>query len=303
MENRHQNSLATLITFTTEVQKDSLVVFSSPTDTGVKINQGRNGSRLAPKAIISTLMKLNKHQAQQNIEVIEVTNRNSEETGLIQAQDRSAKKIAKILLTNSNHRYIHLGGGHDHAYPLLKGIQESGRFKNILTINIDAHADTRIDKVHHSGTPFRNFDEVSTLPHHIIQYGLHKFANSPATMSDLKQTKQNIFYFDQLRTTTESFSRLPTDIFKALDFTPNKETAIFFSLDCDAIDASVMKAVSAVNCNGLSLEHIQLLMEKVEDHFPEATLFFGIYEYNPVYDDLSQLGARSISSLIYKTLK
>ena len=50
---------------------------------------------------------------------------------------------------------IHLGGGHDHIYPLLRAL--SAQNDRITVINIDAHLDTRTDDLPHSGTPFRQF--------------------------------------------------------------------------------------------------------------------------------------------------
>ena len=55
--------------------------------------------------------------------------------------------------------------------------------KIILIINFDAHCDTRVDDRSHSGTPFRDFDGVAKKPFHLIQIGIHEYANNDMTLS------------------------------------------------------------------------------------------------------------------------
>jgi formiminoglutamase len=65
------------------------------------------------------------------------------------------KVRVKISSNYIEQNIIHLGGGHDHVYPLLKAIET--KYKKIIILNIDPHCDTRESEHNHSGTPFRQF--------------------------------------------------------------------------------------------------------------------------------------------------
>lgn len=76
---------------------------------------------------------------------------------------------------------------------------------------------------------------------------------------------------------------------------------VVFSLDCDALMASDVEAVSAPNHDGLSLAFVRQLGFFYRDlcqRRGQAPLW-GIYEYNPLYDTVSGRGARAIAGLMY----
>lgn len=305
MKNRQDESLRSMTNNSSEKSSLSPVIITSPSDIGVRRNSGRNGSRYAPKAITEQLLKLNDHMEDyDSISVIQVSSQAQEKLNFEQAQLNSSKKILSSLEEhkNNNQKFVHIGGGHDHVYPLLKAINDSKKYKNILILNIDAHCDTRVDQRSHSGTPFRDFDLTSSTPFHLIQYGIHIATNSKSTLTPLKNGSEKHFHINDLINTTKCFSNIgkinKSDLLAGCPFDIDPDTAIVISLDSDAIDGANMKGVSAVNGLGLPLNHTYLLINtfaqlKAKNHF------FGIYEYNPVYDDLSNLGARSIARIIY----
>jgi formiminoglutamase len=301
MKNRQQESISPLLNWVTSSLPYSNLILSSPSDIGVRRNGGRNGARFAPKGILNVLKKMNKHDFQNRIDIVDVTDQSEELKDFEDSQLKSAKKIENEININKQNKIIHIGGGHDHAYPLLKALDNSPQFENILILNIDAHCDTRIDDKHHSGTPFRDFDNDSTKPFHLIQYGIHSFANSKSTFTPLKNgTSETIMLRDILNS-----KNTPLELLKSLmekcPFEITEKTALYFSLDCDAICGEQMKAVSAVNPMGLPLLHVDTLLDKFKTKTSGKTIF-GLYEYNPVYEDLSQLGSRGLSHLIYNFL-
>lgn len=303
MKNRNADKIAQIIN-NEKVSKSSFLIFCSPTDIGVRRNGGRNGSRFGPKGILNVFKNLisTKLLNSKNICIIETTNQKDEVQNFELAQAQSSKVILENLELNNEKKNIHLGGGHDHAFPLLKAIDESKDTDNILIVNIDAHCDTRVDSIHHSGTPFRNFDTIAKKPTHLIQYGLHPFANSESTLSSLDKCSVENYFLKTIKDKTKDFTQLAPKLYGNCPFEITDRTAIFFSLDCDALSGETMKAVSAVNPNGIPLDHVRLLLSEVMTKFEGNKIFLGIYEYNPVYDDQSQLGSRSISNLIYQFL-
>jgi formiminoglutamase len=278
--------------FVTADQKSKTLFISSPSDIGVRRNGGRNGSRFAPTALLSTFKKMNHHLNDSSpFKDVSLNSQVAEACDFEQAQDINAKNFKSILSKENPENLIHLGGGHDHAYVLLKAINEMDKYKNILIINIDAHCDTRVDTTRHSGTPFRDFDKLVSKPSHIIQYGIHLFANGKSTLVELENLSEKRVYLTD---------NMDQNILDDLPFKVNDETFIYFSLDCDALESSVMEAVSAVNHHGLTVSQLRSLIDKTKAQ--KGTKAFGIYEYNPVFDNLSQKGSRTIAGLIYHWL-
>lgn len=281
------------------VHPDLPLILTSPSDIGVQRNWGRNGARFAPKAIINCLKKMNDHLPYESIGIKQVSDQQKEILNYDLAQQESAKEIGKCL-SASPRKIVHLGGGHDHALPMLNAIEKDSSIKNILVVNFDAHCDTRVDEIKHSGTPFRDFDQISQKPFHLVQVGIHEFANNKKTLSPLKNHTERIIYRSELQVLEERDHFIDA-ILADCPFDISKSVALFISLDCDALDASVMSAVSAVNHWGLKTDKLWGWLKALKA-LPTQLQVFGIYEYNPLYDDLSQKGARLLSALIYDHL-
>jgi len=290
LENRISERLEKL--FSHEGSANTLAdIFLHQSDVGVMRNGGRNGARYAPKAIFSILKKLAWHGSwNHKINTHFFSAQESEKENFVNAQTKEFEKISEHL-TNSP-LSIQIGGGHDHIFPFLKAI--SKKHKKIVCFNIDAHCDTRTDKEAHSGTPFRQFAELQTTEFELHQIGIHSYSNSVTTMSPLTNTKVD-FHFSpiekDLKQTIESILN-----------SVNDDVAVVFSLDLDALEAGVMEGVSAVNHQGISSREVQEILQTVLNS-KKGKKYFGFYEYNPLYDNLSQKGARFVASLIYKILE
>ena len=292
MKNRQQESLKPL--FTPQTFSNSPLIITCSSDIGVRRNGGRNGSRYAPSAILSALAKLNNHLPYGHIAAIECTDQQAERLDFERAQ-RDQIAIIKNLLDPSLPRLIQLGGGHDHIYPLLMALESS--YERILILNFDAHLDTRQDDKAHSGTPFRNYDRDGSTSCELIQIGIHDYANSVTTQSPLQRIQQQI-----IPKTAKTDGQLLQEI--SLVFSKQQlsaQTLIVLSLDCDGLAAAEMEAVSAVNHNGFGSQLIRHAIKLIKET-PAATAM-GIYEYNPIYDNLNQKGSRLLAALIYDYLK
>jgi formiminoglutamase len=304
--NRYKESVAPIIH--TKKQADinyQTKILYSPCDQGVIRNNGRNGSRFAPKAILNLLKKQNNHLGYiENEAILTVNVFDDKKNGIDfnKLQDNSSRLIHNEINETPLEQIIHIGGGHDHIYPLLMAIDKTKRYKNIFIINIDAHCDTRIDSEQHSGTPFRDFDSKGTKPYHLVQYGVHEHANSSSTLSSLNRGSEKKIFFRQLRQLTSNQTTVPKELYKDCPFEIDKDTAIILSLDCDGIDGSQMQAVSCVNTLGVNLQHILDLISDVKK-YSKNQLVFGVYEFNPVFDNLSLYGCKSIVHLLYEFLK
>ncbi len=299
MKNRSKESLAPLFEELKDDNSPLNLVLLAPTDIGVRRNLGRNGARFAPKALTNQLKKLNNHEITHSFRISNVTDQESELMDFNLAQVNEAKNIHRELVNNKINKLIHIGGGHDHVYPFLMGLEKSANYSNIVIINVDAHCDTRIDTLSHSGTPFRDYSNNSKIDFHLIQLGIQDFANSDSTLSKLNQGTVEYLYQNRLREMTHNFTK-QIDLFKNVPFEISNKSLILLSLDCDGLDGSTMQAVSAVNPNGIPPYYLLELINYLKKY---NNLAFGIYEFNPVYEASGLLSTKVITSLIYEYLK
>ena len=116
----------------------------------------------------------------------------------------------------------------------------------------------------------------------------------------IKNNSEEIIYTGELNKITDPIE-LVDRIFESCPFEIAKETNLFISIDSDAISSSVMEAVSAVNHDGINPKHLLDWVNMLKE-FPCKTQVLGIYEYNPVFENLSQKGARYLAGLIYTFL-
>lgn len=275
----------------TDLKNADTLILKYSNDEGVIKNTGRRGSEFSPEAILNVFKKLTYHSSKSWAEhevAANFTYQNFNE--LQKIIENNLSQLFKSELRAEN--FIHLGGGHDHVYPILSLLKNQN--KKIIIINIDAHCDTRTDLNFHSGTPFRQFsNEYSNFT--LIQLGIHEFANSISTRSPLLNGTEKIETYNNLKNKTKNFNDIQNFLNKEIPF--ENDAIYFLSLDADAIDSSIMEGVSAVNHSGLPLHFIEEIFIYAKNIL--KCQHFGIYEYNPVYDNLSQKGARALSNLMY----
>lgn len=299
-QKRFEESLASKETsfLTLPADSSSVLFITSSSDVGVMRNGGRNGARFAPKAITNTFKKwtLNEKFSHLHWGQIEVANQTHELEDFSSAQFIEAKKISQVL-NMGEQRVIHLGGGHDHIFPLLTALSE--KHSKIIVLNIDAHADTRTDTNAHSGTPFRQFADSYQGEFHLFQFGLHEFANSSSTLSPLGKGSQHRLFFESLADT-----QIVDSFLERLSLEVTDDCAFVFSLDADALDCGLMEAVSAVNPRGINREQLLSLWRFYTAILQSKKLrsYLGIYEVNPLYDTISNRSLRVLSSIIYEMI-
>lgn len=265
-------------------------ILGAPSDLGVRLNAGRPGSRFAPQAISSTLKKMTVPQNwQENSIYYDEFRASSQNLSLEEQQVEQALFLKELIDTEKEYKVVHLGGGHDHILPLMQALSTK---EGLCVVNIDAHLDTRIDPFSHSGTPFREFSQKTSHPFHLIQVGIHPYSNPKENYTPLPYGQMDIWEKNKK-------DELVSWIDKTHKEGPCSKAPILLSLDSDGLDASVMEAVSAVNYDGLSLEEVKRIIAWYK-RLRVKQSSFGIYEYNPMYDNLSQKGARALSALIYE---
>ncbi len=265
---------------------------------GVIRNGGRRGTKFGPTALLNTFKKLAQKSDSSSFNEIELSNPELEAKDFKNAQTETTNNIIKELKAIEATKHVFIGGGHDYIYPCVEAIKKVNPNRPLLIINIDPHLDTRVDEFYNSGTPFRQIDQNAENENiELIQLGSHQFANVKSSKKELAHIHQKILGFDEIKNQTNNFND-NLDFFQLYFNTAlEKNPIVILSLDVDAIESSVMEAVSAVNHRGFPVKFV----EDIFDYFKEnQSTYFGLYEYNPLYDNLSGKGARFLASLIYR---
>lgn len=294
-QKRIQDSLSSLFLPEGSDKCDFLFLKSS-TDVGVQRNGGRNGARLAPQSFLSYFKRLNKKPSLEQLKLreVEVSSEADELTDFHVSQRKEAARIETALKSSPAAGICHIGGGHDHIFPLLSALGKS--HKKIIVINIDAHADTRTDTDFHSGTPFRQFATEFQGEFSLYQVGLLEFANSTSTLSPLPRGISKILWKHEL-IEAEKVQSFFTEIRAKID----TDTVVVFSLDADALNGAEMPGVSAVNGDGLSRAELGNIWNLYQSLGFSHRPVIGFYELNPVYDTLSMISMRTLATFLFET--
>ena len=168
------------------------ILFGIPEDIGVRGNYGTGGTDSAWQPFLGSFLNFqsNDFLGGDNILVlgyfdfsdlrflIEQNAHNDEEKILayrhaVLTIDDEVEYLAKLIST-SGKIPVAVGGGHNNAYPLIKGsakgLHKSGKIPlaQINCINLDAHADFRTTEGRHSGNGFRYAEEDGYLEKYCI---------------------------------------------------------------------------------------------------------------------------------------
>lgn len=95
----------------------------SPCDLGVCRNGGRRGASLAPKAIMNVVENMSYTQHFPKYKDIQIGFQKEENLDFDQSQTNQQNRIKEAMTLFSGRKTVHLGGGHDHVYPLVAGLR------------------------------------------------------------------------------------------------------------------------------------------------------------------------------------
>jgi formiminoglutamase len=166
--------------------------------------------------------------------------------------DAEVESLIKTLISNDKFPLV-IGGGHNNAYPLIKGaakglhqIQKTP-LAQINCINLDAHADYRPMEGRHSGNAFRYAEEDGFLQKYCA-VGIHENYLQQNVWVDIVNnpfidciTYEDIFIHEK-RTFRQAVSH-------AITFTNDLFTGI--ELDMDAIQLVLSSASSPTGINSI----------------------------------------------------
>ncbi|HEY8387930.1 MAG TPA: formimidoylglutamase [Parasegetibacter sp.] len=265
------------------------VLFGIPEDIGVKANYGVGGTDSCWTPFLSSFLNTQSNDFFSGEEILLlghfdfgdlkflVENNASRPEEKIDAYrhavyriDEEVETIAKII-TAAGKIPVVVGGGHNNAYPLVKGTAKGWHKRGVTplaqinVINLDAHSDYRPIEGRHSGNGFRYADEDGYLQKYSV-IGLHEMYLPQNVWMDLVNNP-----FIDFITYEEIFIHAKKNFTQAVahstEFTEDTLTGI--ELDLDAVQ-NVLS--SACTPTGVSPLHARQYMNYTATHCDVAYL-------------------------------
>lgn len=235
-----------------------LALLGLPDETGVRLNGGRPGAELGPTRFRAALASYGTPWDAEQSRPLSL--RVFDAGDIVPAEGVGEARLfathARILEAASELHALGfvpvcIGGGHDLSLPTISAL---ARFVGapVGGINVDAHLDVRARVG--SGMPFRRLIEEGSLePARFVEFGLGRFVNDAADLAWLRGLGATLIGAERVQREGIGYAALAPIAFGA--------GVGFVSVDLDAIDASCMAAVSALNPAGLSVPSVSELAE------------------------------------------
>jgi formiminoglutamase len=186
---------------------------------------------------------------------------------------------------------IVVGGGHNNAYGLIKGVAENIGAP-IDVVNMDPHADTRSLEGRHSGNPFSYAFEEGLLRKYTV-LGLHESYNNQFILDYLTKMNATTVFFESWIDEPGQFT---LDVNRVIEQQQNKLTGL--ELDMDAI---IGMPSSAFTPSGVTLEQARYYVRKMSSNLPIA--YLHLPEASPQNDQENKLVGKSLSYLVSDFIK
>jgi len=230
------------------------VVFGIPEDIGVQANYGTGGTSTAWHSFLESFLNIqsNDFLAGEDIALIGhfdfgdiqyLVDKNAHNTEekvkayrhAVNAIDEEVESLTKAIVS-AGKIPIAIGGGHNNAYPLIKGAAKGLHqaqkipLAQINCINLDAHTDFRPSEGRHSGNGFRYAEEDGFLQKYCV-IGVHENYLPQNVWLDIVNNPflDFISYEDIFLHEKRNFIQA---VAHALDFTDDNFVGIELDLDC-----------------------------------------------------------------------
>lgn len=259
---------------------NSFAIIGFPDDLAIRNVNGRAGAKDGPQAFLETFLKLNGRLPLQTKMLSPVMV--SMGSQLQKNHDEASNEVARVRsdLLPSPAPLVVVGGGHDYAYPWIKGlVKASKKKKRIGCLNIDAHFDLRsYEPVMTSGSPFRRLiDEKWLNPADLVEFGIQEHCNSGELFDYAKKMKIKTYEFGSLRN-----GKAVAQFKKALSELKKKCDEVVLSVDLDAMSFAYCPGVSAPQGEGFTAGELYEMLEIAGSDKKVTSL--GWFELSPPLD-------------------
>ncbi len=168
------------------------------------------------------------------------------------------QRVQSILEPLFKHGFniVVIGGGHNNAYPIIKSLFSASNQK-VGAVNLDPHADFRLQEGRHSGNPFRYAYAESALSHYCV-LGLHEQKNNSSTIQGLLDAKFPFITYQQLF--TQLSITFKDAVLQAKEYIEQNEGFNGIELDMDSIK---QMPASAFSSTGFSSEQAMFYVNQL----------------------------------------
>jgi formiminoglutamase len=253
------------------------ILFGIPEDIGVKANYGVGGTNTAWFPFLSSFLNTQSNDFLDGSEILLLGHFDfTEAEALIESNahghdekveafrhavhmiDNEVEELAKII-TSAKKIPVAIGGGHNNAYPLIKGAAKGLHKAGLLPLaqincmNLDAHTDYRPIEGRHSGNAFRYAEEDGYLQKYCV-IGVHENYIPQNVWIDIVNNPfiDLITYEDIFLHEKKNFIQ---SVAHATGFVDDTYTGIEIDLDCIEHTLS-----SAITPNGITSLHARQYM-------------------------------------------
>lgn len=232
------------------------VLLGIPEDIGVRANYGLSGASTAWNPALKALLNTQSNHFLDGAELcvlghFEFTeHKNDSIEGLQQKVSQIDEAVSACItkIIASGKIPIIIGGGHNNAYPIIKGLALA-RKHPVHIINIDAHADLREANGRHSGNSFSYALKDGYMAKYGV-FGLHQNYNNTAILKEIETNEkiQAVFFDDIL---------LKDSVLSAWNQLINDFETPGLEIDLDSLENFLS---SATTPSGFSLNEIRRLI-------------------------------------------
>ena len=230
------------------------IVFGIPEDIGVQANLGMAGTSTAWLSFLQSFLNIQSNDFLNGEEVAIIghfdfgdhqylidKNAQSEEEKLeayrhaVNTIDEEVEKLVKAIVAAERIPIV-IGGGHNNAYPLIKGAAKGlnqaqlTALAQINCINLDAHADYRPAEGRHSGNPFRYAEDDGFMQKYCVVGLQENYLQQNVWMDIVNNPFMDCITFEDIFI-HEKRSFLQA-VSHAISFTDDNFTGIELDLDC-----------------------------------------------------------------------
>jgi formiminoglutamase len=243
------------------------VVLGICEDIGPRANGGNGGAMNAFDAFLSKFLNMqsNHFLTGENIAILGAFHvecaSNDVQTLRENVAELDQNVIEKLAGIDWNDkRLIVIGGGHNNAYPIIKGLFVHHPHLHIL--NIDPHADCRPLEGRHSGNPFSTAITEKLVGSYTV-LGLHQQYNSAATYQFLDEHNCTYTFFEDHLDGQPLSSHIS-------DFLSQKQGAMGLEIDLDSIE---YMPSSASTPSGFTLNEIRSVVRQIASQHQDLAYF------------------------------
>lgn len=186
-----------------------------------------------------------------------------------------------------------LGGEHTISAGVARGIARAMGSKSLVAVQVDAHADLRDE---YEGSPFSHACAARRIldvcP--VFQIGIRNLSSGEAEFRKTSRRVRTVF--------SEEANEISGKFLKGLaDFVRNKK--VFFTIDLDGLDPSIMPAVGTPEPGGITWERLLAVARVICSHAAGVPVF-DVVELAPIpgYRAPDFLAAKLVYKLFSYTL-